>query len=632
MIRRALIYLVLAVVTSTGILFAGISQAVAAPLCTTPPTPVAPKSGISGLFTTPPATPPAGDPFEDGTVAIHDVYGTSWKYSLYDLGCLPDPSGGDAVARFDTANASLLMDLAGTNVAFLSLLERLAKDHGLGWLSDWVGEASTAIRPVVLGGDTGGTLLFGLLPLALLVTAVWVAWLARQGSLSAIGQQCLVVGIAFVLAHWTLTAPEVATRTGDGLVRAAASVSGSAFNASLTDGVNRQALYRAWLAGHFGDPDSQAAETYGPRLYKAIHFSWAEWAEAENDPQRREEIATEKGTEFKEVASEVKEQYPDVYPFLTGTDARRSGSVVYAGGVAAVMSLAAILALVIILVSRFMMFALVVAAPIGSILGVLPNGGATLRAMWGLFAAALWNVIKFSLAAGLLATIMGRLMTVDPVSAVVWIVVVTILFFVLTKPFRSFKTMTPGMDPNRSYVKELLKFGAKVGVSAAAGGAAGAAVTTVASRPEEEPATPQAERTRPPIPTVRQLPDPPTVRAEVAGPSAPPADGVHRPQLGGGPNRWDGVAPAAPLPASPDPAQDQTLRLDKPIVVTPGQSQPVAEAAQFDQSKVVIQGHVVTDTGQYVPAHKSRTEALAEGRPKRDSGRQIELYVPRKSA
>ena len=50
------------------------------------------------------------------------------------------------------------------------------------------------------------------------------------------------------------------------------------------DTINRSTVYRSWLAGVFGDPDSPTATKFGPSVFKATHFSWAEYDTYQRDP------------------------------------------------------------------------------------------------------------------------------------------------------------------------------------------------------------------------------------------------------------------------------------------------------------------------------------------------------------
>lgn len=595
-IRRVRRYLVLVLIgvllTAMATVGVGARPAYGLDLCKDVPAPVGPKSGMAGLLTMRPAEIPTADPFADPRVPIADVYGYSWQWSVFDLGCTPDALS-DPQAVFNTANGNLILGFASTGMAALGLVERFAKDSGIDWFTTWVAQVADAVQPMILGGTSNTGVLVGLLPMACLALGVLLVWRARRAAYQATAQAVLMLVICLGLATWTLLFPALASSTVDAGIRHVATVSGGAFNASLSDGANRQALYRSWLAGQFGDPDSHLAQTYGPRVLAATHYTWAEWDQIQANPDAREAIDDRKADEYKEIAEEVKDQNPSAYLTFQGRG-DRIGTAIFGLLVGFVMGIFALTAYFMVLLGRVMMQVLVVVVPVGSVIGVLPPGYGVLMRLWDLFTAAVWAVAKFTFGAGLMATILGLLATLDPISAVLWMTVVTVIAFFVLRPGREFKKLIPGLDPDRHYLRDGIQklAGAAVhlagaaatgGASAAAAGGAAAASagedttqdhpTSTATgeppptRPSREwvgdlttPATPAMERPGLPAPQWAQIPG--THQHIAINPAPEQAEAR-------GPRQWDGVL------------EPTTVRLalpPGPTTHTPG-DQPGAAAA-----------------------------------------------------
>lgn len=480
-----------------GLLVAGTAPAQAFDLCKDAPAPVSPRSGMAGLLTLRPATVPApdADPFSNPTIPIGDVYGYTWSWQLYDLGCTPDALA-DPFAVMNTTSANSSMSFANAGMAMLALVERLAKDTGIGWFSNWVGQVSKALEPMIFGGPSVGGTMIGLLPLALVALAVLIVWRARKANYASVMRTLVTVVICIGLAAWTVLFPALASRTVDSGIRQVATVAGGSFNSSLSDGANRQALWRAWLAGQFGDPDSQLAKDYGPRVLAATHYSWAEWDRIQADPGARAGLDKAKADEYKKIAQEVKDKDPGAYQQFQGRG-DRVGTAIFGLWVGFVMGIFALFAYFMIVIGRAMMQVLVVIVPVGAVVGVLPPGHGVLMRLWDLFTAAVWAVAKFTLGAGLMASVLGLLATLDPVSAVFWMTVVTVIGFMVLRPGKEFKKLMPGLDPNRNYLIEAiskamalaLKIAGMVvtgGTSGAVAGATAASVMQAKEKPQHE--------------------------------------------------------------------------------------------------------------------------------------------------
>lgn len=421
-----------------------------ADLCKDVPAPVAPKAGLPGLLTQVPSDIPssAPDPFTDPKVAIGDVYGYSWHWSNYDLGCgsdfLRDPG-----AVTNTSTGNILLSIADAVIASLATLEGMAKSLPLDWLSEPLQHISAALKDQVL------TLWF---PLATVALAVLVLWRAKKASYHETAKVAGVFVVAVALAVFALLYPAVMSKQVDRVVTTVADVTGSTFSTSATDAINRESAYRTWLAGNFADPDGASAKEYGPRLMSATHYTWSDWKRIQDHPDAKASIDAAKAAEFKQVATALEKDDPASYEVFTGRG-ERTGPALFGILDVAAMGLFVATAALMILVARVMMQTLTLVAPLAAVVGILPKHHGVLAKLWDLFAASVVAVAKFTLAGGVMTVLLGAVQSADLSGAgrLFFVVVATVVGLVLTKPLHSLKTLVPGLDPNQSYLKKLVQ-------------------------------------------------------------------------------------------------------------------------------------------------------------------------------
>ncbi|MBA8793674.1 hypothetical protein FHX74_001279 [Friedmanniella endophytica] len=459
--QRLVVRLLLAGVIAAAALLVSARPA-AADICSDAPAPIAPKSGLPGMLTSKPADVPdsAPDPFKNPSVPIGDVYGYNWQWANYDLGCGSDFLS-DPVAVTNTQSANVVMSLTGATLAQLDTLEHLAKGFSIDWLTNVV----TAIA-----GKLQGPLLGLWLPVAVLGVGLIIGFRAKRSSYADTMRSMLVIVGSVALAAFALLFPTTLSSSVDRGVVELSNVAGQQFSASGSDAVTRESAYRTWLTGNFGDPDSPTAVALGPRLMSATHYTWSDMKRMQADPEAKQSIDRDKAREFKAVADELKTKDPAAYETFTGRG-ERTGPALFGVVVVLAMSLFIGLAMLMVMIARVMMQGLVLAAPLAVILGVLPTHTTVLRRLWDLFTAAAVAVVKFVIAGGVMALVLGAIQSADSLSGgakLFWVVVATVVGIVLTRPLRSFKTIVPGLDPNRSYVRAAASgvasyFGAKFG-------------------------------------------------------------------------------------------------------------------------------------------------------------------------
>ena len=445
-IRRHLVRLLLIVglVVVAGLVTAGPASA---DICQDAPAPVAPKSGLPGMLTSVPKDVPdaAPDPFKDPAVPIGSVYGYNWGWANFDLGCGSDFLR-DPVAVTNTKSANVVMAGLGGVLAGLGSLEEMAKTSSLDWLTTVVGGVADKIK---------GPLLGLWLPIGVLGVGLILAYRAKRAAYADTLRAALIIGGAVAMATFALVYPAAASKAVDNTVVAVSDAVGEQFSASASDAVTRESAYRTWLTGNFGDPDSAVARELGPRLMSATHYTWSDMKRIQADAGAKKAIDQAKAAEFKDVAKQLKDRDPGAYEVFTGRGERTAPALL---GIVVVlcMGLFIALAMLMVLISRVMMQGLALAAPLAAVLGVLPTHTSVLARLWDLFTAAIVAVAKFVVAGGVMAFVLGAIQANDELGAgakLFWVVVATVVALVLTRPIRSFKTIVPGLDPNKSYLR-----------------------------------------------------------------------------------------------------------------------------------------------------------------------------------
>ncbi|HLL63011.1 MAG TPA: hypothetical protein VK401_08175, partial [Propionibacteriaceae bacterium] len=419
-------------------------------ICEEVPAPVRPDFQTAGLVMDKPdpATIPerAPDPFADPNVPISSVYGWAWRYTNYDLGCgsdfIRDPS---AVASTNLAN--IAMAGLATMTSSVESVENMSRSANFDFFEPVVASVANTLDERILTVW---------LPLALLVVSIVLAFSAVRATYSETFRRLMVVVICVALAVVALVFPVRATEVMDEGAKAVSSAAQAGFNPRASDLITRESLYKTWLVGNFGSADSPTAVEYGPRLMSALTYTWSDVEAIKDDPDRQEDIDKAKAAEFKKIAEEVEKKDPAAYASLTGkTDTRTAGTILGAVWVA-IMGFFVALAALITILARLIMIALVLAAMVGTVVGVVQF--AVLQRMWDLFTAAIINIVKFTIAAGVMTLILGAIQTADVGTGwrLLFAIVATVIAIMITKPIQSFKSMA-GLDPTRSYLSALLR-------------------------------------------------------------------------------------------------------------------------------------------------------------------------------
>lgn len=442
--HRAVVFLLTAMVMATTMLFWP-AQAAAAPGCgadpakwwndpehclkTTPgtplstinaaclqaPTPDSPASGMGGWLNAEPSKT-----VRSGRVGLFTEYGyAGYDMEPYDVGC---GATGDASALSapGETTASAIGNMGMQFAEFLvgnanSLREKAWNPHGMwGWADQLVNTATDAIFQKVFS-------VFGGITLA--VTGLYLLWRARSADMNRAFTIVLwavfVMVVVTALARWPVTSAHLADNIltqGIGTVHSALTPSvgdgSSSFcgNGATTcvdhrDDAQRQAdevtyaiLYRGWLRGELGDPDSAVAKKYGRALYDANGLSWDDYDTIKRDPSKAKTIVAQHQKQWNTIAAQIQQEDPTAYTYLQGKGWSRAATGWVTALTAIGFSYFDIASSLLVLLGFLIFRWAVVAAPaIGTFAMFEPASGA-LKRMANVVLAALFNVIVFGAA------------------------------------------------------------------------------------------------------------------------------------------------------------------------------------------------------------------------------------------
>lgn len=458
-------------------------------------TPVSPNSGPLGLSTSPPKSPPKGDPLKDKNVSWLDTYGPSTKWNTYDLGCGPDLLN-NPTSKPLTAQANYFTDWALLPVIVGDAMEDWVSDDPFDFLDSTVAEIQEKMRFQVVGL---------LLPLSIAGLGIWLIYRARKAEFhetanAAVGA-LLIVGVAMFLLQYPQRANDTFQEVIDGGVTIAQSPFGA--ETDFSDVMFREVVYTHWLAGELGDADSTVAKKYGPDLYRSQHLTYFEVAEAQKaeaaaaaanevdgpecdplttancDPPASgkpppcvelghnkcatamDDLVEKKQKEYKDVASKVEDEDEGAYAVLTGKDGAdsRPGVATLMGIYLWVTSFFYIVAQFMLGLSLLLIRVFIICFPIVALLAVFPQYRDKARSLIDLLAAAFIGGLKFILASGIYSTVAHGILGA-PTSLMVKLILLLITgvaAIMIVKPVRTLKTMVPGADPYHSYGARMLK-------------------------------------------------------------------------------------------------------------------------------------------------------------------------------
>ncbi|SFS92383.1 hypothetical protein [Saccharopolyspora flava] len=395
--------------------------------CKEAPNPERPGSGMVGALD--PAPMGAGNPGS----AYDEVGYAGLIWHTYDLGCGPQGvTNPDALVDTWVGNElfNLAKNLVGaTNGLHYALLNGDLMDP----LDDVIATGTVALYDSVFAPW------FGLVALVLAVVLFRYIW---QGDLASIGKRGMWALAGLWFASATYLTPLVYTHALDEIVITGTSAVQAGFlhevgvdeaNA-LPTLLHDQVVYRNWLRGEFGSPDTPQAQQLGRELLRA-----QAWTKQEVNAGADAGSPEPKKQAFEDVAGKIGSSYG----YFQGIDGSRVG----AGVLASVQSLAyasfQLLAKATILLAQVLLRVLILAGPLIGLVALVYHQ--ILRLIGRVAGAAVLNVVLVSAMAGLHTLILTWIF--DPtrgfsaLTQILLAALITIVFLLIAKPVRRLTQM-----------------------------------------------------------------------------------------------------------------------------------------------------------------------------------------------
>jgi hypothetical protein len=386
------------------------------PDCKDAPMAQLPGDGLTGfLDDKPDPLPPQGDPFaKDPTTSVYEQYGyAGLTWHTYDLGCGGDLR--DVNASTDTMIGNASLSFANWGVAATNgLHNKIAHPADyMAPLDDVVTAVSSRIKDAIWG-PWGGAALLGVVVLLL--------WYSSAGRLSAVTKAAvwalLVLGVMSGVAQYPARVSTFFDETVTGTVGQVNTATAGLSNVPETSDPARaqggllvdRLLYDSWLRGEFGAPDSAAAKRWGPALFKASAYTWAE-ADQAHDLVKAKKLAEDKATAWKGIATEIQEQDPNAYLALQGKAGNRGGVGVMAVFGVAFTSIFRVVADLFMFAGLVMLRFLVMFFPAVAVLGVMAPMSAIVHRVANMAGASVVNVVSFAAGAAVHTTVVSALLS-----------------------------------------------------------------------------------------------------------------------------------------------------------------------------------------------------------------------------
>ncbi|WP_246868301.1 hypothetical protein [Saccharopolyspora sp. ASAGF58] len=390
--------------------------------CKEAPNPERPGSGMVGALD--PAPMGVGNPGS----AYDEVGYAGLVWHTYDLGCGPQ-GVTNPNALVDTWLGNEMFNVAknlvgATNGLHYALLNGDLMDP----LDDVIATGTVALY------DSVFTPWFGLVALVLAIVLFRYIW---QGDLATIGKRGMWALAGLWFASATYLTPLVYTHALDDVVITGTSAVQAGFLREVgVDEANAlptllhdQVIYRNWLRGEFGSPDSPQAQQFGRELLRA-----QAWTKQEVNDGADAGSPEPKKQAFEDVAGKMGSSYG----YFQGVDGSRVGS----GMLALVQGLSyaafQLLAKATILLAQVLLRVLILAGPLIGLVALIYHQ--VLRTIGRVAGAAVLNVVMISALAGLhtliLTWIFDPLRGFSALTQILLAALVTVVFLLVAKPVR----------------------------------------------------------------------------------------------------------------------------------------------------------------------------------------------------
>ena len=385
------------------------------------PNPERPGSGMVGAI-----DPPAGNG-EDGSAYLDYSYaGMVWHVYDCDSGAL---SLGSPESTIDTWAGNQLFNIAKNIVGATNSLHYTVLEGGL--LNPIYNAVSQGAETVY---DNIYTQLFGLAALLLAILLFRNIW---RGDLSTVSKRALFALGGVWLAASSMALLRYYDEIDNAIVQTTTNIQAGFVDKAeervvrhvLPTDLHNEVVYKNWLRGEFGSPDSPQAEEYGRDLLDAQAFTWEEMR---NGDDADEELIEEKKASYQAIAN----QLGPATGYFTGEDGSRTG----VGFLALIQSLCYALfqlfAKAAVLLAQILVRLFTLTAPLIGLIAILHHD--ILRRVGRVVGTVAFNLLVLSVLAGVQALLLRAIFSAGSALSMLTQMVVagliTVLLFMVGKP------------------------------------------------------------------------------------------------------------------------------------------------------------------------------------------------------
>ncbi|SFQ16355.1 hypothetical protein SAMN05421810_1054 [Amycolatopsis arida] len=392
--------------------------------CGEAPNPERPGSGMVGAL-----DPAHGQGEANSAYSEYGYAGMVWH--VFQTDCGPLSGITDPNSTIDTWAGNQLFNIGKNIVGATNSLHYTVLEGGLlSPLYDAVHKGAEKVYNNIYAQLFG---LFALLLAILMFRNIW------RGDLSAVSKRAL-----FALAAMWLAASSLAMlRYYDQIDRAIVQTSTNIQAGFVDDAENRviwevlptslhnEVVYKNWLRGEFGAPDSPQAEQFGRPLLDAQAFTWNQMV---NGDDGRQEVVDAKKAEFKNIST----QLGPATGYFTGEDGSRTGAGFLAFLQSMVYALFQLFAKAAVLLAQILVRLFTLTAPLIGLVALLHHD--ILRRVAKVAGVVAFNLIVLSVLAGvhalLLQAIFAAGSALSMLTQMVMAGLVTVLLFLVGRPGR----------------------------------------------------------------------------------------------------------------------------------------------------------------------------------------------------
>ncbi|TLW89733.1 magnesium transporter [Saccharomonospora piscinae] len=385
------------------------------------PNPERPGAGMVGAIDPPSANGEAGSAYLE-----HSYAGMVWHVYDCDNGAL---GLGSPESTIDTWAGNQLFNLGKNIVGATNSLHYTVLEGGL--LNPIYNAVSEGAETVY---DNIYTQLFGLFALLLAILLFRNIW---RGDLATVSKRALFALGGVWLAASSMALLRYYDDIDNAIVQTTTNIQAGFVDESedrvlrhvLPTDLHTEVVYKNWLRGEFGAPDSPEAEEHGRALLDAQSFTWEEMRAGDDAD---EALIEEKKSEFRAIANDL----GPATGYFTGEDGSRTGTGFLAFIQSLCYALFQLFAKAAVLLAQILVRLFTLTAPLIGLVAILHHD--ILRRVGKVVGTVAFNLLVLSVLAGVQALLLRAIFTAgSSLSMLTQLVVaglITVLLFMVGKP------------------------------------------------------------------------------------------------------------------------------------------------------------------------------------------------------